>query len=150
MSIEEKIYREKLTLASIVDRFLAFLVDKFLISIVFMIIFWGEISSIDQSYVAIAKFIANRIYYCIALDLCYESLFVFLYGATLGKMLFKIKVFSIQILDRPNFLYSFIRALCKVGGEYFLFYAPFFVVFFSPIQQALHDILGKTLVIKNV
>lgn len=148
MSAEEKIYREKLVLATILERFFAFLIDKLLISLVFVIIIWDEVAPLQKDYFSMMTFFQNKILYFVGLDLCYEVLFVFLYGATLGKIALKIKVISLSMLDRPNLLYSAIRALCKIIGEN-LFYAPFFVVFFSPIQQTLHDILGKTLVIKN-
>lgn len=149
MSAEEKIYREKLVLASILERFFAFLIDKFLISFVFALIVWDEVAPLQKDYFSIMTFFQSKILFFVGLDLCYEILFVFLYGATLGKIALKIKVISLGMLDRPNLLYSAIRALCKIIGEN-VFYAPFFMVFFSPIRQTLHDILGKTLVIKNV
>lgn len=148
MSIEDKIYREKLVLAGIGERFFAFLIDRFLISLVFVVIFWSEIAPLQKDYVSMIGFIEKRFLFFVALDFAYEVVFVFLYGATLGKIALKIKIVSIGIFDRPNLIYSAIRTLAKIVGEN-LFYAPFFVVFFSPIQQALHDILGKTLVIKN-
>lgn len=148
MNVEDKIYRERLLLASILERFLAYLIDYFLISFVFVGIFWEQIAPLQQNYSAIINFVQEHFFYFVSLNLTYEFLFVFLYGATLGKMILKIKVISLGMLDRPSLIYSAIRALSKVMAE-FLFYAPFFVVFFSPVHQALHDILGKTLVIKN-
>lgn len=148
MSVEEKIYREKLVLAPILDRLLAFLIDYFLISFVFSIIFWDELSPLQGDYVSVMNFVNERILYFMTLNLSYEFLFVYLYGATLGKIALKIKIISSEMLDRPSLIYSIVRTLCKFIGMY-LFFAPFFVVFFSPIQQTLHDILGKTLVIKN-
>lgn len=148
MSAEEKIYREKLVLASVFERFLAFLIDYFLISLVFTFIFWDELAPLKDNYASIMSFIEKRFLYFVGLQVCYEIIFVFLYGATLGKIALKIKVISLGILDRPNLIYSSIRAVGKIIGEN-LFYAPFFWIFFSPIQQTFHDILGQTLVIKN-
>lgn len=148
MSVEDKIYREKLTLASITGRFFAFLIDEFLIALVFYIVFWEEFSSLSDNYVATIKFLESKVIYLVGLGVVYEVVFLVLYGATLGKIALKIKVISLGVLDRPSLIYALIRTISKALGRVF-FYMPFFLVFLSPIQQALHDILGRTIVIKN-
>lgn len=148
MNIEDKIYREHIEIAKISHRFFAFLIDNFLVTLAFYLIFWEEMSSLPDSYVAMVEFLKGKVLYLVGLEFVYEVVFLSLYGATLGKMLFKIKVISLDMLDRPNLLYALIRTMCKILGKVF-FYMPFFLVFFSPIAQALHDILGKTIVIKN-
>lgn len=148
MSVEDKIYRERLTLASIAERFFAFLIDKILVSFVFVVVIWNEIAPLQKDYVSVTNYLQTKILYFMGLEFIYEVIFLVLYGATLGKIALKIKVVSIGIFDRPNLIYALIRTMCKIIGEN-LFYAPFFYVFFSPIQQTLHDILGRTIVIKN-
>ena len=148
MSIEDKIYREKLVLAGIAERFFAFLIDKVLISIVFVVMIWDEIIPLQKDYVSVMQYLQNNILYFVALDFVYETIFICMYGATLGKIALKIKIVSLELFDRPRFIYVLIRTMCKIVGEN-LFYAPFFMIFFSPIRQTLHDFFGKTLVIKN-
>lgn len=148
MNIEDKIYREKLVLAGVIERFFAFLIDRILISVVFVVVIWGEIVPLQKDYVSVMQYLQSKILYFVALDVVYETIFTYMYGATLGKIALKIKIVSIELFDRPKFIYILIRTMCKIIGEN-LFYAPFFMVFFSPIRQTFHDFLGKTLVIKN-
>lgn len=146
MNLEEKLFREEIVLASISRRVLAFLLDKFLISFIFTFIYWDAFVEIGESYVQIVNFFNQIIWQFLLLSYAYEVLFTNLYGATLGKIVCKIKVVSISLLDHPNFFYSCIRSMIKILGESF-FYVPFCLVFFTPFKQALHDVLGKTIVV---
>ena len=148
MSIEDKIYRENIEIAKISHRFFAFLIDEFLLALVFYIAFWEDFGAVSDNYVATMEFLRSKFVYLVGLELIYEVVFLNLYGATLGKIALKIKVISLDMLDRPNLVYCLVRTGCKILGKVF-FYIPFFLVFFSPIAQALHDILGKTIVVKN-
>ncbi|HIY44050.1 MAG TPA: RDD family protein [Candidatus Helicobacter avistercoris] len=148
MNLEEILYREKIELATLTSRVIAFLIDKLLLSFVFTLIYWDSFSSVERSYVQIVGFLNQVIWQYLLLSFAYEAIFTFLYGATLGKIVCKIKVISTSLLDRPSIAFACIRSMVKILGEY-LAYAPFFLVFFTPFQQALHDLLGKSIVIKN-
>lgn len=147
MNLEEILYREEIVLAGIGRRIIAFLLDKILISFVFSLIYWNEFFSLSGSYVQIVTFFNQVILQFLLLSFVYEALFTLLYGATLGKIACKIKVISISLLDRPNIAFSCIRSAVKILGENLL-YAPFVLVYFTPFRQALHDLLGKTIVVK--
>lgn len=147
MNLEEKLFREEIVLASIPRRVVAFLLDKFLLTFVFTFIYWDDFSKLGGSYTQIVLFLNQVIVQFLLLNFVYEVLFLILYGATLGKIACKIKIVSTSLLDRPNLFYSSIRSVLKILGENLL-YAPFALVFFTPFKQALHDLLGKTIVIK--
>ncbi len=69
-----------------------------------------------------------------------------MYGATVGKILLKIKVVSLDELDNPNLMSSFIRAVVRIISE-FLLYLGFLWAFFDKARQAWHDKAAKTVVI---
>lgn len=148
MNLEEILYRENIQLASFSRRVIAFLIDKFLLSLVFTLIYWENFSSLDRGYVQIVGFLNQVIWQYLILSFVYEALFLMLYGATLGKIVCKIKVISTSLLDRPNMVLSCVRSFVKILAEY-LFYAPFCLAFFTPFRQTLHDLLGRSIVIKN-
>ncbi|GAA7258653.1 RDD family protein [Helicobacter cholecystus] len=147
MNLEEILYREEIVLASIGRRAMAFLLDRILISFVFTLIYWNEFSALSGSYLQVVNFFYEVILQFLLLNFTYETLFTALYGATLGKIACKIKVISTSLLDHPNILFSCIRSAMKILGEYFI-YIPFLLIYFTPFKQTLHDLLGKTIVIK--
>lgn len=146
MDLEEKLYYEKIKLASLPKRFFAFWIDELILSCVFVLIYWESLVPHFENYYAIVGIVSTLIWQRFFLGLIYESVFLVLYGATLGKMLLKIRVVSVSLLDTPNVLYALIRALVKVLSQNLL-YLPYLFVFFSTCRQALHDLLGKTIVV---
>lgn len=148
MNLEEKLYRENIKLASFKSRFFAFVIDKFLISFIVLLIYWGNFSSIGHDYFALRNFIAQLVGQIILLSIAYECVFLLLYGATLGKIVFKIRVVSISLLDSPTLFVALVRSSLKVISENLL-YVPYALVFFSSFSQTLHDYMAKTIVIQN-
>lgn len=152
MDLEEKLYREKIELASLLARFFAFWIDSLILAFVFSLIHWDELprhlNSLD-GYYGYVMAMNNFFWQIILLDLVYEVTFLALYGATFGKMIFKIRVISISLLDKPNLFYALVRSLIK-SLEKRLLFIPILFVFFSPYKQSLHDLLAKTIVVKNV
>jgi len=80
------------------------------------------------------------------MKIIYQGFFVMQYGATLGKLMMKIKVIEIQTLDNPNVLVSLNRAIFRVISE-LLFYLGFLWGMLNPTRQAWHDLTAKTLVV---
>lgn len=148
MSLEEKLYRENLELARVERRALAFIVDKFIISFVFMVIYWDKFAQAGGDYYATMKIMQTVFWQFFTLSLVYEVVFSVLYGATLGKILFRIKILSIDLLDYPRIFQALLRAFLKGIGELF-FYIPYLLVFFVSSKQALHDYFAKTIVVDN-
>jgi uncharacterized RDD family membrane protein YckC len=143
--IIEKFERENITLATIASRFFAYVIDELLVSFLFIMIYidyMPESASVEDTiYMINSLFI-----YVVLLKIAYQTFFVMMYGATIGKILLKIKVISIQDLENPSFLSSFNRALMRVINESF-FYIGFIWGLFNPKKETLHDKIGKTLVV---
>lgn len=143
--IIEKFERENISLASIPKRVGAFCVDEMVVSLLFMFAYSSQFenaTTIEQTI----NLTNNLILQVILLRIIYQSFFVWMYGATLGKMLFKIRVLSVDLLDNPNFVMSFIRAFVRIVSE-LVMYLGFFWAFSNPKKETWHDKAAGTLVI---
>lgn len=72
--------------------------------------------------------------------------FVMQYGATIGKIMMKIKVIEISTLDNPSWLSALNRGIFRVISEMFL-YLGFLWGMMDPARQTWHDKTAKTLVV---
>ncbi len=143
--IQRRLDREKLTLATINKRSVAFFLDEMIISILFYIIFANRFANAESMEVLIA--LINMLFLqVIILKVIYHTFFVWMYGATPGKMLLKIKIVSIEDFEKPNIMNAFIRAVVRIVSE-MIFYLGFLWAFFDSVNQAWHDKAAKTVVI---
>ena len=139
--------REGLKIASIAKRAIAMTIDDFLVSFLVIISFFdafSEAKTFEQIMVLTDKVF---IYIFIAYTL-YHWIFVALYGKTIGKIVTKIRVIDTKTLDKPNWYFSFIRSLMRNFDEMF-FYAGMMVALFDPYNRALHDIIGRCVVVED-
>lgn len=143
--IENLLHREELTLASISKRSLAFFVDEMLLSLILMIALWDAFVS-AQTIEELISVTNSFILEFIAMKIIYQSFFIMQYGATLGKIIAKIRVIEIATLQNPNVLVSLNRATFRVIGE-LLFYLGFLWAIFDSSRQGWHDKTAKTLVV---
>jgi len=86
------------------------------------------------------------ILFILLLKVAYHTIFVYLYGATVGKLALKIRVVDEGLLDNPTILNSLIRAGMRLVSEG-MFYVGFLWGAFSKTRQTWHDMSAKTLVI---
>jgi uncharacterized RDD family membrane protein YckC len=82
----------------------------------------------------------------IILKVLYHTFFVWYYGATIGKIIVKIRVIDADEWGRVSIFSSFLRAVGRIFSEMF-FYIGFLIGFFNKGRKTFHDITGKTLVI---
>lgn len=143
--IIERFERENITLATIKKRAFAYTIDEVLISILFMIIFFGKVPQ-DASYEQTLNLLNSLFSYVILLKIIYQTFFVWYYGATPGKMMLKIRVISTINLENPSFIYSLNRAIVRIISES-LFYVGFLWALTNPKRETWHDKVAKTLVI---
>ena len=143
--LEFKLHRENLTLASIKKRSLAFFIDEMLLSFLLIIALWDSFVS-AKSMEDIILLTNNFVLEYMAMKIIYQAFFVMHYGATLGKMVTKIRVIEINTLQNPNVLSSLNRAIFRVISE-MVFYLGFLWGMLNPSRQAWHDFTAKTLVI---
>ncbi len=143
--VENSLKEEGLHLASFNKRAIAFMVDDMIISSIFAFIFWDKLKVLSDPE-SLVLFINSLFIYIITVKTIYQTLFVFMYGQTLGKMLVKIRVINRDYLDQPDFLESLKRGLVRAVSEV-VFYLGFIWANFTPLRQTWHDKYAKTLVV---
>ncbi len=144
-AVASQLKRENIALASFNKRALAFMIDDIIISLLFTIIFWDKFKAITDPQ-TLVLFINSLFIYIITVKTLYQTIFVALYGATLGKMALKIRVMSREHFDQPDWIESFKRAFVRALSEIF-FYIGFIWANFTPLRETWHDKFAKTLVV---
>jgi len=144
-TIERGLRESGLELAPLGRRTVAYAIDDMLISLLFVVMLWEQIAAAQTPEATAA--LVNGVWMPIVMTkIAYHTLFVWLYGASLGKMAMKIWVVEALTLQRPRFVVAFNRAVFRVISET-LFYLGFVWAFFDPARQAWHDKTAQTLVV---
>lgn len=132
-------------LASIKKRSMAFFVDEMLLS--FLLIMGLGDSFLEAKTLEDMILLTNKFFLeYMAVKIIYQAFFVMQYGATLGKLLLKIRVVEVKTLQKPNVIVSLNRAIVRVISET-LFYLGFLWGVLDPSRQTWHDKSAKTLVV---
>lgn len=143
--IENILHREGLTLADNKKRGLAFFIDEMLLSFLLIFALWDSFSNaanMEQVIQLTNTFVLEYM----ALKIIYQSFFTMQYGASLGKIVMKIRVIEIRTLQNPSVISSLNRAIFRVVSE-MLFYLGFLWGLLDPARQTWHDKTAQTLVI---
>lgn len=143
--IENLLHREEMTLAQINKRAIAFLIDELLLSFVLILAIgdsFFEAKTVEEMIMLTNTFVLEYM----GMKILYQSFFVMQYGATIGKIVMKIRVIDIKTLQTPNVLVSLNRGVVRVISELF-FYLGFVWGMMDPSKQTWHDKTAKTLVI---
>jgi uncharacterized RDD family membrane protein YckC len=143
--IENKLYRENITLAPIKKRSLAFFIDETLLSFLLIIALWDSFKvavTLEDMIILTNQFVLEYM----AMKIIYQAFFVMQYGATLGKLAVKIKVIEINTLNYPSVISSLNRAIFRVISE-MLFYLGFLWGMMDKSRQSWHDKTARTLVV---
>lgn len=136
-----------LQLASMRSRAFAYVIDDLLVTLIIMIIFWENIYSVSNDPDALMYLMkAELVMPLIVLKVIYHTFFVWYYGATIGKIVAKIRVIDANNWGRVNLFSSLLRAVGRIFSEMF-FYVGFLIGFFNDGRKTFHDITGKTLVV---
>jgi len=143
---KEQVDIEKLSLASISKRTKAFIIDDLLITFLVMILLWDSIMQSNGDMVAIMEVLNGAFIQVVALKFLYQTFFIWYYGATIGKMVAKIKVIDYNSFGKVDIIKSSIRSLGRILSESF-FYLGFLFAYYSESKQTFHDKLGGTLVV---
>lgn len=141
----EKFESENITLASLQKRGLAYLIDEILISVLFAVIYLDQIPDTMNTEEMIGA-INGLFGYVIILKIIYQTYFVWMYGATLGKIAMKIRVISTADLENPSLILSLSRAAFRIISES-IFYLGFIWAYLNPKRETWHDRVANTLVI---
>ena len=143
--IENKLHREGITLAEKGKRATAFFIDETLLSLLLLIALWDsftQATTTEEIILLTNQFVLEYM----ALKIIYQAFFVMQYGASIGKIIMKIKVIEMHSLQNPNVLVALNRAIFRVLSE-MLFYLGFIWGLMDPNRQTWHDKTAKTLVV---
>ena len=143
--IENILYREGISLASIKKRSMAFFIDEMLLSLLLIIALWDSFRvavTVEDMIILTNTFVLEYM----AMKIIYQGFFVMQYGASLGKLAMKIRVIEIKTLQYPTVVSSLNRAIFRVISE-MLFYLGFLWGLMDPSRQTWHDKTAKTLVV---
>ncbi len=143
--VEKKLDSENVKLSSSIKRGFAYVVDEIIITILFVIIFWDQVSLITSNEQMIA-YTSTLLPYVLVVKFLYQVIFIYMYGATLGKLALKIKVVEIEYFGLPTLQQAIMRSIIRIVSE-MLFYVGFVMAFFSPLRLTWQDRLATTLVV---
>ncbi len=134
-----------MTLAPIKKRGMAFFIDEMLLSLLLIIALGDSFFSaktVEEMIILTNTFVLEYM----VMKVVYQAFFVMQYGATLGKIVMKIRVVEIATMQKPNVIVSLNRAIVRVISE-MLFYLGFVWGLMDPARQTWHDKSAKTLVV---
>lgn len=136
-----------LQLASMKSRAFAYVIDDLLITVIIMVIFWNSIISHSDDMEAMMFLMkTDLVMPLIALKVAYHTFFIWYFGATVGKIVAKIRVIDVDSWGKVSLFSSFLRSVGRIFSEMF-FYVGFLIGFFNEGRRTFHDITGKTLVV---
>ena len=135
----------KLSLATNGRRIISCAIDEMILAILFFLIYMGEFSK-ATSQEQLQDIMMNFIVQYYVIKILYHTIFIYFYGASIGKFVCKIRCINQDALT-PNFYESFIRAVVRIISE-FAFYLGFAWAFFNEFRQTWHDKAGGTLVVQ--
>ena len=136
------------TYASLGRRSISFIIDDIVVSLLFVVIFYDQISSLTSQELMVNFIVANS-WVLLMLKLIYHTFFIGYNGMTVGKYVVKIKAVDENNGTILPWSRAFLRALVRVIGESF-FYFTFIFAIFDKRVQTLHDKVAKCVVVTNV
>jgi len=136
-----------LQLATLRSRAMAFVIDDLIVTFIIMVIFWDNIIAASYDMNLMMQLIkVDLVMPLIFLKVIYHTFFVWYYGATIGKLVTKIRVIDANHWGRVSIFSSLLRAVGRIFSEMF-FYVGFLIGFFNDGRKTFHDFTGKTLVV---
>ncbi len=151
--IQDILDREDIQLASIDKRFIAFVLDSLIVSLVVCLLNFDNLERVSQSMQTkdieqVILAMGSMLWQIIVLDIMYQWIFVAWYGASVGKILCKIEVVSIDLLDSPSVAKSLLRAILREISQA-VYYIPFVFALGDSFKRTLYDRLCQSIVIQK-
>lgn len=143
--IEEILYRENLNIPPFSYRLGAFLID--IIFLIFVV--WGicfNLLKTPSNIISELIFIQKVVFVFFILTFLYEICSCMLLSASIGKIIFGLRIISLQTLDKPQFIECLYRSITKTI-EIILGFVLFAFVFDNKFFRGIHDRVSKTIVI---
>jgi uncharacterized RDD family membrane protein YckC len=148
MDLEAKLYREGFIPSSFLKRVYAYSIDELLVSLIIFGSFYEQFKAVSTDMIALIELTNSMVLYFLVLKTAYHTIFIHLYGKTIGKMIARIRAVDIYMLDNPSWESSFIRALVRNFDEMF-FYLGMLFALTNPFRQTIHDKISKVVVIDD-
>ena len=148
MDLEAKLYKEGLFVTPFSKRVVAYSIDELLISMIIFAGFFNQFLAVSGNIMDIIKLTNSMILYFLILKTAYHTIFIHLYGKTIGKMVARIRAVDIYTLDNPSWKNSFIRAVLRNFDEMF-FYLGMLFALTNPFVQTIHDKFSKVIVVDD-
>ena len=124
----------------------AFVIDDLSITFLVIFILWEKISTTNADLISTMMIMNEAFFQIVILKFVYQSFFIWYYGATVGKLIAKIKVIDFNSYGRISLMNSCVRSAGRIISEA-VFYLGFFLAYYGESRQTFHDKFGKTLVI---
>ena len=148
MDLEEKLNREGFVPSSFSKRVYAYTIDELLVSLIIFAAFFNDFIAVSGDWMAIIQLTNSMILYFFILKTAYHTIFIHLYGKTIGKMVARIRAIDIFTFDNPSWKNSFIRAVLRNFDEMF-FYLGMLYALTNPFIQTIHDKFSNVVVIND-
>ena len=136
---------ENYQVAKIGKRGIAFFIDSFVIVLLLMTIYSHQLKYVVNEE-SLAIFFSDKFLPFSLLSFIYQTLFVWKYGVTLGKLTVRIRVVEIDTNANPSFRSALLRSGFRVISDNSMMLG-YIVAFFSPLVQTFHDKISKTVVV---
>ncbi len=143
--LENIFHREGLEIASNKKRAMAFFIDEMLLSLLLVIALWDSFATaknMEEMILVTNTFVLEYM----LMKIVYQAFFVMQYGASVGKIVMKIRVIDISTTQTPNVINALNRAIFRVISELML-YLGFLWGLLNPEHQTWHDLTAKTMVV---
>jgi len=143
--VQQSLRSAGLELASLKKRSFAFFIDEFLLAFLFLIIIYDQVAGVNDPD-AVVVLVNSYTFEYLLLKVIYQTLFVYQYGATIGKIVMKIRIVDTYTLQKPIFSSALNRAVFRVISE-MLFYLGFVWAFYNQNRQTWQDKTARTIVV---
>ncbi|MBK1992121.1 RDD family protein [Campylobacter sp. 2018MI35] len=141
----DKLERENLEIASFYKRALAYLIDNIILSFIVFIIFYNQFSMAKDAF-EITQILGNFSLGFILLHFFYHTLFTYMYGASLGKMVCKIIIIDEDLFDKPTLKQSCIRSAIRQISD-MAFMLGFAWALGNNLRKTWEDYIARTIVV---
>ncbi|MCK5293376.1 MAG: RDD family protein [Arcobacteraceae bacterium] len=137
---------DNLELATQRSRVGAFIIDDLLITFITILMLWEHILTVNGDFMSILMIMNDAFIQILVLKFIYQTFFIWYYGATVGKIIVKIKVIDFNNFGKVSLSSALIRAGMRIVSET-IFYIGFIISYYTDSRQTLHDKTAHTLVV---
>ena len=99
---------DNLELATQQSRVKAFIIDDLLVTFITILMLWEHITTVNGDFMSILMIMNGAFVQILILKFIYQTFFIWYYGATVGKIIAKIKVIDFNTFGRVSLSSAFI------------------------------------------